>query len=447
MTKYEAFLMTPIEDAAAFSRALLGAARELRSAELGVTVGALLLDGDVSASRELNASSLRPVQSAFQGSNVFDIPVHLQRVTRSWEEKGTATVLRGTRLPDPAGSFDIGGIHATPQFAIASGYAGGSANSDTGTGRLLKRGEIGFITAYEVPLNQKTYKNFQYEDALEDPQQESTTTLNDLKRAMQELSKRAPSEFCLLDDDQASEAQRQWDQLASAQQHYEVILPDECKPSALYLRHAQGLIEIDRDSPKWAAVLARVQEASLRDFYEIKPLDTAMHALSRAERHTEGDAAKAELLARASDLLATERSLRIHAPWEATSLADVSLSGSPYVDSRPYITQSVRVGSAMAGSHIAKPERIEELAQVALLLQADEFAIAQQLMASLLPDGHGFGQESVADVGNLALERASPGLATRQQTPTVADAARDRWARQVLARRGSAGVAARPVFD
>lgn len=405
MSKYDAFLDLSIDDPTAFSLALLSAARELRGAELGLKPAELAFDGDERARSEVNKSSLRPVQSVFDGADDFSIPAHLARVSTEWDQKGTATMFRGTRLPGHTGSFESDKIHVTPQVDTASAYAAGLTNGATGIGRLLKRHEIGFVSAFEVPLHEKTYRNFQYENSVNDPLQTSTTTLQDLKMSMQKLSQIAPTEFYLSKNDKASDALQQWGQLADKKAHYEVLLDAQQTPSATYLHHKNGLIKVDVNNPKWDRVLARVQEALLRDFYEIKPLESALQSLTRfagpaeIEQVTTSSSKKASLkkkqiVEQVVQWVTQEKDQRMHAPWEASSMKAISLSGSAYLDTHPYIAQGRRVGSAMQASEVMKPDAIRSLEAIVQCILVDDFANAQKLMAILKPDSKANSVES-----------------------------------------------------
>lgn len=396
LTKLDVFLKTSIEDPDEFGRALMGAARELRAAELKLDVAQILFEGDTSALVELNRVSLRRASGAFggtapfdiDGNASFDIPAHLKKVARQWSATGKATLFRGTRLPEPAGSFGFG-IHVTPQIDIAGGYAGGDVNSGSGTGRLLNRHQIGFINAYEVELTDKTYKNFQYEDSLSDARQAPTMALCDLHRQMQDLSQREPELFHIGPHGNASEALNEWSALSGSKQHYEVVLSDQHHPSSTYLRHAAGLIKVNFADPKWNQLLARIQEASLRDFYEIRPLDKALQSLTQAQSRAQGDAQKTALIESVRQWIQEERTARMNAPWEADSMKDVALGGSDYLAKRPYIGQSERVGSSMERSRVMTAPDIEKWGQICECLQIDDCPRAIELIGEVRPNSPG----------------------------------------------------------
>lgn len=383
-SRFDAFLKTSIEEPAAFSRALLAAARELRALELGVGYGGMVFEGDAPALGEINRQSLRPAQSAYEGWHPFDIAAHLAKVAAHWSSQGKATLYRGTRLPDVAGSFGFG-IHVTPQVDIASAYAAGKANVSTGTGRLLGRDEIGFVHAFEVPLEEKTFKNFQYEDALADPSRAPTLTLRDLLDSMRALAGEPGNSFEEAQDGAIGPGLRQWGQLAGTHQHYEVVLAQDRPAAAMYLHHTNGFIKVNASNPHWSQLLARVQEACLRDFYEIRPLDRAIESLEHARSRAGDDADKLALIAQVRQWVERERVQRLGAPWEAASLKDVALQGSSYQAGRPHIALSHRVGSSMEASRLRLPAAIASWVQVCEALQMDDQERARALLQTLRP--------------------------------------------------------------
>lgn len=404
MNHYDKFLQTPMDDPE-FSKKLLIAALEIRSGETGISIAGLMTQGDIKSQQEINSGSLRPAQ----GVDSVNIPAHLKRVTENWESKGTATLMRGTRLPDPRGSFDLGGVHVTPQIDIANAYACGQANGSTGIGRLLNNNEIGFVNAYEVPLNKKTYGNFQFEDSRKDPSRDSTTTLRDLLESMKELSQLDASQVSIDGNGVPSEGYKQWGSIANNQNHYELILDDDQKPSATYLKHTKGLIKIDPNNPLWDGLLARVQEASLRDFYEIKPLDDVLQKLNVAKQGTKGDVDKEKIFAQFEAMVNEEKTQRMHAPWEAKSLADVALSGSAYVENRSYISQGERVGSAANDARVVRPMDLEKMAVIANHLYFNDYDLAEELMASLQP-ASAIEVQAVGDIEDSPADRELLGL-------------------------------------
>ena len=415
-TRFDAFLQVSVDDPVKFSKSLLSAARELRAAELGLQFGPFVFQGDRSALVEINQKSLRPVNTGnFEAAAPLSIPAHLKKVSDQWEKTGTATLYRGTRLPDTGGSFGFG-VHATPQIDVATGYATGEANSSTGIGRLLKTNKIGFISAYEMPLDDKTYKNFQFEDALTEPGKAPVLSLRDLQQSMRALALRPENEFSC-DAASTSDALNKWDQLASKDQHYEMVLDASQPVTDTYLVHTSEFIKINANDPKWDQLLARVQEASLRDFYEVQPLERASQALKYAKdryqsnQGNQGDQGNEQamvLIGQVQKLVDEEKSLRINAPWEAVSLKDVSLQGSIYLDKRSHILQSVRVGSAMQGSSIVYPEVVAELLRACQGLQTQDTSLAALLIKNqadakqVLPDAVKMPAPARADLKDLS---------------------------------------------
>ena len=380
MNKYETFLAASVDDPE-FSKKLAMAAMEIRANDLGISVAELAFNGDLATKKEINGCSLRLIETEFGES--FNIPANLSKVADNWKKKGAATVFRGTRLPEHAGSFDFNGVHASPQIDIARNYASGATNNSTGIGRLLNNSDIGFVHAYVVPLNQNTYKNFQYEDALKNPEKASTTTIDDLRLSMESLGQRDSSDFFLDENYIPSDAMKMWYQLAHNNSHYEMILDAQCKPSATFLHSKSGIIKVDENNPHWDRLLSRVQEALLRDFYEIKPLEEALQDLIIVEGRVNGDLNKEKILSQVSEFINSEKTKCVNAPWEAMSMKDICMSGSQYINNRPYIAQGNRVGSALDGSIVVRPATVERLVSLVKLLQIEEFKKAQALLGEL----------------------------------------------------------------
>jgi hypothetical protein len=384
MKKLENFLNQGISNPDEFCKALNMAITELRCRDANTDIITLTSDGDLESIRELNASSVRPMKEVFSGSEDKSyIPVHAKRVVDNWEKNNTATLFRGTRLPDNSSSFELGGIHTTPQLDVASGYAGGLANSSTGIGRLLKKSEIGFVSAYEVPLNTTTYANFQFEDVRSGKKPDSTQSLNDLKESLQVIAQKDASEFYIDDNYMSSEALKSWERITSNTEHYEVILPETTPVTQMYVRTSRSLMKIDPENAQWDRLLARVQEASLRDFYEIKPLEKAQMDIKNGQSYFSEDADKMVLLNQVQALVETEKNQRLNAPWQAVSMKDVALSGSAYMDAHPNIAQSLCVGSAMETKSVYYDDRIEKLLELSEKAYLGKWDNVKSLMAEL----------------------------------------------------------------
>lgn len=386
MSKLEKFLEQGIDNPEEFCKLLSMAANELRSRDMNTDLFTLSMEGDKDSINEVNTTSIRPLREIFKApdNSLSYIPAHAEKIVAQWEEKNTVTLFRGTRLPDNSSSFDIGGVHTTPQLDVASGYAGGLANSMTGVGRLLKSKEIGFISAYEVSLETKTYKNFQFEDFKKGKTPDSTTTLNDLKDSLKSLAQKPASEFFVDSSSyQASSALKEWQQVISSNSHYEVILPQDTPVSQMYLRTAKGLTKINQDNPQWDQLLARVQEANLRDFYEIKPLESAQVQMRNTRSYFADDAEKMSMIETIDTLIKTEKEQRLNAPWQAQGMKDIALSGSSYMDSHPHIARSMCVGSAMDTKTVHYDERIEKLLELSDCAYFNKWNEAKTIMASL----------------------------------------------------------------
>ena len=373
MSKLEDFMAKPLGTPKDFCLGFMSAAREIRMEELGVDITTLLGDGDVPGILKINESSLRPVQAVFPltGDTRLEdysyIPLYLNKITENWQIKKEATVWRGTRLPSNAGSFDMEGIHTTVQLNIASGYAGGLANSSTGVGRLLNHAELGFVTGYQTSLETPTWKNFQYEDYQAGKTDSSSTTLEDLRQSMKKLTEHKASDFYLDSEDIASPALKEWYELAHNRAHYEVILPESHPVSETYLRTKKGFIAIDPHNPKWDSLLARVQEASLRDFYEIRPLEKAREDI----KHANIDSTLAEKL---DQHIEQEMQHRSNAPWTLNSMKDIAQWQAEHV------RKSTCVGSAMEQCDVHYDSGITQILEAVDNVLSGNTLVAEKLL-------------------------------------------------------------------
>jgi hypothetical protein len=371
MTKLETFLSEPISDHKKFALALKNAVKEIRAEDLGIDSFELIFNGDKDSIEQINKSSIYQINTS---SNLENIPQQLKAVVESWENN--AVVYRGTRLPDNSGSFGFDGIHTTPQVHIANGYASGSANSSTGIGRLLKDIEGGFITAYEVPLTTPTYRNFEYEDLKKAGIEKSSNTLQNLKNSLLEVSKKDNSEFYLDSNDAASPGLDSYYSLVSNNSHYEAILPSDTPIHSLYFRNNKEVNKINLNNPKWDQLLARVQEASLRDFYEVVPLEKLLQRTTYINESAENK----DILDKTKELIEKYKEEFINAPWECSSMKDVSLNNSKYVEKRPYIKNSRCVGSAMDTSNVEKPEIIQNLESLVEAIRTNDLKLANSVL-------------------------------------------------------------------
>jgi hypothetical protein len=377
MNKLETFLSKPISDHKAFALALNSAIKELRAEDLGIDLFELAFEGDYQSLDSINQGSIYKTNDSILPSYLNSIPEQLKEVVNSWEN--SAVVYRGTRLPDVSGSFDFDGIHTTPHLHIANGYASGSANNSTGIGRLLKDIEGGFITAYEVPLSTPTYKNFEYEDMKKEGVVQSKTTLNDLKNTLIELSNKNGNEFYLDTNDAASPALSVYNSLVSNKSHYEVILSSDFTHNNIYFRNNKEFTKINPNNPKWDQLLARVQEASLRDFYEIVPLESLLRQTTYIQENSENK----DILNKTKELILQQKEQFINAPWECSSMKDVNLINSEYINKRPYIKNSRCIGSAMDTSNVESPEIVQKLEKLVDAIRVNNLDLANSLVNDL----------------------------------------------------------------
>ena len=189
------------------------------------------------------------------------------------------------------GSFGFadGGVHLTPQLSTAIGYAS-SVNQDyTNMGRLLRLDasnaahSLGFVSTWDIPLNHPVWSNFEYEDFVRGRAPASARTVNDTLSEIRRIAKLPASAFMRekLPDGGSLSSQAEKEFGALFHQHsYEAISPPNAAPRETFLRHpTTGLIKINPDNPKWDQWMARVQEASLRHFYEVAPLEKIVAGL------------------------------------------------------------------------------------------------------------------------------------------------------------------------
>jgi hypothetical protein len=373
MSQLENFLSTSIEDPKAFSIAFNKAAKEIRAEELGVDPFELSFTGDVESKAELKNSSIYPLNSL----SLNEIPNHLKTVLENWDDN--IYLYRGTRLPDNSSSFDLGGIHTTPQLEIANAYCSGEVNNSTGIGRLLNNIEGGFITVYKAPLSTYSYANFEYEDRRKPGFFNPPNTLQNLKDKVIQASNHNPEDFYIDSNDQASPALNHYLSLVNRYEHYESILPTDTQVHSMYYRTKSGVTKINPDNPKWDKLLARFQEASLRDFYEVKPLENLLEKFNYIEENE----ANKNFLVITKELIQKQKDEIINSPWECNSMKDVNLKDSEYINKRPYIKNSLCVGSAMDTKYIEKSEKIQKLEIIVEGLRTCDLKVASQLIAEL----------------------------------------------------------------
>lgn len=340
---FEVFLSLDLSNPELFSRKLISAANQLRSEDLGISTFDLTMNGDHTVEKHLFRHSLKSFDEIFSSNlshTSSTISPHIKELVDSWENQQIGVVFRGTRLPEHISSFHLNDIHTTPQLDIASAYAGGLVNASTGIGSILNHNEVGFISEYHVPLTTKTYANFQHEDFIAGKALDSSSTLEHLKDKVKSLNNIPQEDFFLNNEFIPSSALKEWFGIAGKQNHYEAILSSETPVTNLYLRHKSGLIPINQNNPKWDLLLARTQEAILRDFYQIKPLEKALKQLHTLTIEN-------SLLNEVKQMIQYELNQIIHTPWTAQTLNDISMKNSRFIENNSHFQQSKRVGSSM----------------------------------------------------------------------------------------------------
>ena len=380
MDKVEDFLQTKINDKD-FAKKFLKAIKDVRREELEISLSDFLFNGDPSVSKELKLLSLEPSKPSM---DVYakSIVKHLEGFLSKIEETNKMTLFRGTRLPTDNSSFEVGGIHTTPQLSIAKGYASGSANNSTGVGRLMNEQGVGFVSCYEVDLSQKTYSNFQYEDFKKRKVEDSELTLGHLKESVKKLTQFKQEDFYYNEQDIPSPALRQLSEVADRRSHYEAILPNGTEVKSIYLTFGSDFLKLSLDNPKVDMLLARVQEANLRDFYEIIPLEKAQSVLERINKEelTENEI---EILEKAKEEVAKKLEVSCNAPWEAEKLSDVSLIDSEYINKRPHIKNSNYVGSAMEQNKTEYDPKIQRLVEISEAIYFSDYSKAKNLLVEI----------------------------------------------------------------
>lgn len=371
MSKYYDFLKCSLENPNDFVKAFKSAINEVRGEELGINAQdasfELSFNGDKEAISEIAQQSLKSTFDSY-GEEVNDVPKHLKKLLSNWEN--SATVFRGTRLPSASGSFDIDGIHATPCLNAASSYARGISNNSTGIGRILNKAEFGFLTSYEVKLSTKTYANFEYEDFLKKQKPDSNLTLFDLKNDISELAVKFKDDFFIDDNSKESPAYTQLNQLSNNKKNYEVVILSDHPIKSRYLTTQNSFIKLNLNNPKIDQILARIQEALLRDFYEIMPLQDALSKINFTQEHT---LEEKNIIERSRAIIKEKLKECMQAPWKAKSLEDVSLVNSEYANERPYIKNSKYVGSAMDQKKIIHSPEIEKLKEISIDIYFKDF--------------------------------------------------------------------------
>lgn len=279
----------------------------------------------------------------------------LARAAQNWEETGHATFFRGSKLPDTStGSFGFseGGVHLAPRLDTSIGYAGATNQNSYSIGTPLRlpdnQGSLGFVSTWDISLDHNVWRNFQYEGFVAGHAMASTMTVRDTMQEMKRISDLPASAF---------KNQRQPDgslNIAQAEQEfeflfrhqsYETISTPGSAPKELFLSGpSQQLVKINPENPKWDQWMARVQEANLRHFYEIAPLEISVKDLEA--RMNDGSpasqAAKKAVLQNAR----AELDKVNNAGWTANTMEEAR-----GLMRQPWVSGSARVGSSKDAVH------------------------------------------------------------------------------------------------
>lgn len=301
------------------------------------TSGWLVLSGDVSG--EVTQSQLR-------------------NAVQHMDESGRVLLYRGTKLPAPdMGTFQFkdGGVHVSPDLGIATGYATG-VNSETGVGRLLQTSSphqsIGFLSTWSVPLDEKLWRNFEYEEYLGGHKEVSNRTAHDLRTTLHEHTLIPAKSLDVVTTPEGTRVfSDTYANLTRTVQHdyYEAIVGNGTKPQDIFVKGSDGqLIKIDSQNPKWDAWMARIHEASMRDLYEIQPLQRALKQLHHVEGASvypllDSDRLFVDVVTRHVE---TKLNDTLNQPFQHTTLTDATTDSQ----TKPWIKESTRVGSFTSGT-------------------------------------------------------------------------------------------------
>lgn len=368
MTIFQNFLNAKINDPE-FSHKMLESFIEVRCSELGISRDFFQVDTE--SQRDIVSQSLHSM-SYIKNGQTSNLISHLNMVLENWTDK--AVVYRGSRLPENNSSFKDDIIHTTPLLSIAISYSDGTTNNSTGVGRIMNPCNLGFISAYEVPLNTKSYSNFAFEDFKQGKNPDSTTTLQDLKNDIIGLSKENPDDF--RPSEQPSQALEKWYAIAHHKNYYETPIHKDTSVSSLYLKTDRGLLKINTHNPDMQLLLARVQEANLRDFYEINPLQQALHSV-QISKENPNNKEYIEIIQKTENLINKTLEDIYQKPFLATKLHDVSFKNDAFTQKNKHLTKSSFVGSSMEQKHIEYPENIQTLINISKDIHFQDFQAVQ----------------------------------------------------------------------
>lgn len=231
--------------------------------------------------------------------NLTKRPEGLSSFLESAQLCGQLTMFRGTKLPDPCvGSFgfDAYGVHLTPWFEIAAGYAGAvNQEADWGVGRALRfqpsnpASSLGFLSAWKVPLNIHLWRNFEFERYVAGSSQMTTATASRMLQDMAVLlAGTSQKDFESYSGKYGipSPVEKKIDDMRGV--YYEAVADPSAMPDGLHLFTTtpdgeRRLIRINPNNGLWCQWMARVQEAMLLDYYHLQPLERAAEALTLAK--------------------------------------------------------------------------------------------------------------------------------------------------------------------
>lgn len=320
---------------------------EIRAKELNISMGELMIEGDVQAKKEVFTESL--IHLGLLDGSTKNLSLHIQEITKNWEDG--VILYRGTRLPEDNGSFHIDGVHATPKIDIALAYANGGVNISTGIGQLLNERKIGFLHSYKVPLNTKVYENFQYEDFKGNKIVDTNNTLQDLKNCVESMKKYTQEEF-----DNNSDLIDNWRDILSNKSFYESIVPTNTESNSSFIVMNKEVYKINRDNPDINKILGRLQEIILKDFYEIKPLKDMKVDMEVRKKEEDFPYVYATINKELKERL--EKSLI------SKNLSDVSLSNNNFIQNNSHVLNSKYIGSSMEQNDVVYPFEIKTLKHI-----------------------------------------------------------------------------------
>lgn len=296
------------------------------------------------------------------------------------ESQQSITLFRGTRLPEAISSFNINGFHATPSIEVATAYGNGITNSDTGIGRLFPT--VGFLNTYDISLEQKAYKNFQYEDFTNNKGEDSSNTFHHFLEEIKSLS--LQPQLFLGDSDFYTEGQKQYSTICKT--YYESIIDTNIPTKHTYILVGDEHFYIEPNNLPWQKLLSRYQEICIRDFYEIKPLESILQDFNRIKNYDKHaihtDLKVYSLCIKFEEYVKTELHNSLNAPWIANNLNDISLKQSSYIDTQSHIKNSSNIGSSNTGI-INYSNTISSLIEIGDLIRLNHFTQAEQLLLAL----------------------------------------------------------------